>query len=51
MRAARFPDLQNSKLSDFHPLAFFQVLGNHANEACQHLLTFLLGELVLLPNA
>ena len=39
MRAARFPDLQNSKLSDFHPLAFFQVLGNHADEACQHLLT------------
>ena len=48
MRAARFPDLQNSKPSDFHPLAFFQVLGNHADEACQHLLTLLLGELVLL---
>src|SRR5665213_569685 len=40
--------LENAEPGDLDPLAFFQVLGDKADEIFEHLLTLLLGHLVLL---
>ena len=40
-------DLQDAEPGDLHPLAFLQVLGDHADEIFQHLQPLLLAELML----
>src|SRR3974390_881831 len=42
------PHLQNSQPGDLHPFALLQVLRDEVDEVRQHLLTLLLGELMLL---
>src|SRR6478735_8284546 len=41
---------QDTEARDLHPLAFFQVLGNHADQVFHHFETLLLGELMLLSE-
>ena len=40
--------LQDAEPGDLHPLAFLQVLGDHADQVVQHLLASALAEVVLL---